>query len=185
MALDLFKLISARNKIARPTSVADNARYRRFEEAFPFTPTADQLKCFQVWAFMDDYDAYCDAAFFFGHSSQQKSILPCWIMLALPMIHLPCSLCIGSGARYGAVDSPHGPAHLRRCRIWEDRSSHASHLQSRDVGQTGMSVLTSLVFCYCCTMVSQFSAVRIKIDICALLSINQKRQWGYMQIDVL
>lgn len=47
-AVNLLQQQRQRQKTYRPPAVSDNEDYKRFEQEFLFTPTADQVKCFQV-----------------------------------------------------------------------------------------------------------------------------------------
>jgi transcription-repair coupling factor (superfamily II helicase) len=48
VAASLINTIAIRNNHFRTPCLPDGKAYQEFEEAFPFTPTVDQLRCFEV-----------------------------------------------------------------------------------------------------------------------------------------
>jgi transcription-repair coupling factor (superfamily II helicase) len=48
IALDLVKTMAMRNCYRRLPFIETNDEFKKFEQKFPFTPTEDQLRCFEV-----------------------------------------------------------------------------------------------------------------------------------------
>jgi hypothetical protein len=48
MAMNLIKMMAIRNGFHRTPCVPDGEKYHEFENSFPFDPTDDQFRCFQV-----------------------------------------------------------------------------------------------------------------------------------------
>lgn len=48
MAINLIKMTAIRNSFHRTPCLPTSDRYRRFENSFPFTPTPDQMRCFEA-----------------------------------------------------------------------------------------------------------------------------------------
>lgn len=46
IAKNLVNLLAIRNNIRRNPCIADDEKYREFEAKFAYTPTADQISCF-------------------------------------------------------------------------------------------------------------------------------------------